>query len=138
MNKHLNLILCASLLLAVGCGGGDKPAAESKPATKAPEATAPAVQATPANLDNGKAIYDKYCFACHMTGVAGAAALTDKARWEANATKKMDLLVTHAWDGYTGNYGVLPAKGTCMDCEKSDLYDAIHYMMSQAGVKPTY
>jgi len=40
-----------------------------------------------ANLENGKVIYNKSCIACHMTGVAGAAALTNKARWDVIATK---------------------------------------------------
>jgi len=41
-----------------------------------------------ANLENGKVIYNKSCIACHMTGVAGAAALTNKARWDVIATKR--------------------------------------------------
>ncbi len=39
-------------------------------------------------------------------------------------------------NGYTGKYGVMPEKGTCMDCTEQDLYDAISYMMDKAGVEP--
>jgi len=134
MNKLLTLAACAGLLLALGCGGGEKPAE-----TTAPEVAAPAAgPAFPVNLENGKAVYDKACFACHATGVSGAAPITDKARWEAQAAKGMPTLHKHVIEGFTGTFGVLPAKGTCMDCTDQDLYDAIHYMMSQAGVQPKY
>ncbi len=89
-----------------------------------------------ANLENGKVIYDKSCIACHMTGVAGAAALTDKPRWDAIANKDIKVLHQQAIDGYQGDYGVMPAKGACADCTDQDLFDALSYMMKEAGVKP--
>lgn len=87
-----------------------------------------------ANLENGKAVYDRACIACHWKGVAGAAALEDTPRWEEIAAKGMDALLQHSIQGYTGKYGVMPEKGTCMDCSEQDMYDAINYMMNQAGV----
>ena len=87
-----------------------------------------------ANLENGKAIYNKACIACHMTGVAGAAAINNKERWEEIAAKGMKTLQSDAIKGYQGKYGVMPAKGTCADCSDQDIYDAISYMMKQAGV----
>ncbi len=87
------------------------------------------------NLANGKVIYDKACIACHWKGVAGAAALSDTPRWEANAAKGMDTLHLHSIVGFQGEYGVMPAKGTCTDCTDQDMYDAIGYMLDKAGVK---
>lgn len=87
------------------------------------------------NLENGKVIYDKACIACHWKGVAGAAALTDKARWEEIAVKGMKVLHQHSIDGFQGEYGVMPAKGTCTDCTDQDMYDAIGYMINEAGVE---
>jgi cytochrome c5 len=133
MNKLLSLTACLGLTLALGCGGGEKPAE-----TATPEVTAAAGPAFPVNLENGKRVYDKACFACHMTGVSGAAPLTDKVRWEAQAAKGMPTLHKHVIEGFTGTFGTLPAKGTCMDCTDQDLYDAIHYMLGQAGVQPKY
>jgi cytochrome c5 len=86
------------------------------------------------NLENGKVIYDKACIACHWKGVAGAAALTDKARWEANAAKGMDTLHAHSIKGFQGEFGVMPEKGTCTTCTDQDMYDAIGYMLEKAGV----
>ena len=118
MKKLLSLlfvVLFGSVLLS-SCGGESKPK-EMK-----------------VNLANGKVIYDKACIACHWKGVAGAAALDDKARWEAIAKKDMKVLHQQSIDGYQGDYGVMPAKGTCTDCTDQDMYDAIGYMMDQAGV----
>jgi len=86
------------------------------------------------NLENGKVIYNKACIACHWKGVAGAAALTDKPRWEEIGAKGMTALQKHAIEGFQGDYGVMPAKGTCTDCSDQDLYDAIGYMLNEAGV----
>ena len=86
------------------------------------------------NLENGKVIYNKACIACHWKGVAGAAALTDKPRWEAIAAKSMDTIHQHSLIGFQGEYGVMPEKGTCIDCSEQDMYDAIGYMLKEAGV----
>ncbi len=116
MKRKLSVLFGGLLLAAffVSCGGGGGKTAD---------------------LANGEAIYNKACIACHLKGVAGAAALEDKPRWEEIAAKGMTTLVEHATTGYTGKYGVMPEKGTCMDCSEQDLYDAISYMMSKAGVK---
>ncbi|MFA7331333.1 MAG: c-type cytochrome [Candidatus Delongbacteria bacterium] len=132
MKNMLSLGACLGVLFMLGCGGGDKPAETTAPAV------APAGPAYPVDLANGKLVYDKACFACHMTGVSGAAPLTDKVRWETQAAKGMPTLIKHVTEGFTGTFGTLPAKGTCMDCQEKDLYDAIHYMLSQAGVQPKY
>ncbi len=120
-----NLIALIGGLLFTGalisCGGGGGGA----------EAEA---QGMKADLANGEVVYNKACIACHMTGVAGAAALTDKVRWEEIAAKGMKTLTEDALHGYTGKYGVMPEKGTCMDCTEQDLFDAISFMMSKAGV----
>ena len=86
------------------------------------------------NIENGKVIYDKACIACHWKGVAGAAALTDTPRWEAIAAKGMDTIHQHSIKGFQGEFGVMPEKGTCTSCSDQDMYDAIGYMLKQAGV----
>ncbi len=91
--------------------------------------------ATGVNLENGKAVYDRSCMACHMTGIAGAAALTDKARWTEVASKGLDGLSKSAINGFTGEHGVMPAKGACADCSDTDIVDATAYMLNEAGVE---
>jgi len=86
------------------------------------------------NVKNGEAVYKKVCIACHMTGVAGAPALKDKERWTEIASKSMKQLHQDAINGFTGEHGVMPARGTCTDCSDQDLYDALGYMLQTAGV----
>jgi cytochrome c5 len=87
-----------------------------------------------ANLENGKKIYSNTCVACHMTGVAGAAKITDKERWEATASQGEDVVFNHALHGFQGKHGVMPEKGTCTACSEQDIYDAFHYILHEAGV----
>ena len=120
MKKQIIALLSGVLILVglISCGGGS---GDSKAMT--------------ADLANGKVVYNKACIACHLTGVAGAAALTDTPRWEENAAKGITALTISAMEGYIGKYGVMPEKGTCLDCSEQDMYDAISYMMAEAGVK---
>lgn len=86
------------------------------------------------NIDNGAVVYNKVCIACHMTGVAGAPALNNKKRWTEIAKKGMKQLHHDAINGFTGNYGVMPPRGTCTGCSDQDLYDAVAFMLQKAGV----
>ena len=107
-------------LLLVSCGGASQQK-ESKSLT--------------ADIENGKVIYEKVCIACHMTGVAGAAALTDKPRWDEMAAKGMKTLHNSVINGVPeGKYGVMLERGSCGDCSDQDLYDAVAYMLKEAGV----
>ncbi len=124
MKKILSIsaLILFSIVL-VSCGSNEDKSKTSKKA-----------QMT-VNLENGKVVYNKTCIACHMTGVAGAAAVTDKPRWEEVAVKGMDALHKSVIDGIpAGKYGVMAAKGSCVDCSDQDLYDAVGYMLKEAGV----
>ena len=132
-------LLAAGSFILTGCGdSGNKKSGEATTAKvekKAEKKAEKKVEKTfTANIENGKAVYNKVCIACHMTGVAGAAALKDKARWEEIALKDMKTLHHDAINGFTGEHGVMPPKGTCTDCSDQDLYDAVAYMLKTAGV----
>lgn len=87
------------------------------------------------DFKNGQTIYSKTCVACHMTGVAGAPGIKDKAKWEDIAKKGFDKVYQNANDGFTGENGVMPAKGGCADCTNDDIKDATAYMLKLAGVE---
>ncbi|RLD55077.1 MAG: hypothetical protein DRJ05_13555 [Bacteroidetes bacterium] len=129
MKRILTIAVVAMLtVVLISCGGSDSGSStndnESKKSAK-----------MTANIDNGKVVYEKICIACHMTGVAGAAALTDKPRWEEMAAKGMKTLHNSVISGIPeGKYGVMPEKGSCVDCSDQDLYDAVSYMLKEAGV----
>jgi len=133
MKKLFVLVFMVAMggFLLSGCGGSAQKSDKTKSAVK----TAKTEKTYVANLENGKKVYNKVCIACHMTGVAGAPALKDKARWTEIAAKGMKQLHHDAINGFTGKHGVMPPKGTCTDCSDQDLYDAVSYMLKTAGVK---
>ena len=128
MKQILGVLIVA---LIIGCGGGEKKTQET---VTPPAPTYSYMTPTQEMLDSGKATFDKFCFICHKEGVGGAAMLTDEARWTNNRTKDLEVLIQHVHDGFTGEYGTMTPKGTCMECSKDDLRDAIFYMMNEAGV----
>ena len=125
--KYLLSILMIVALIA--CGSGEKKSSEAVTPEKYTY-----ISPTQEMLASGKATFDTYCSICHKDGVGGAAQLTNKERWENNRKKDLDVLVQHVHDGFTGEFGTMTPKGTCMACSKDDLRDAIFYMMNEAGV----
>ncbi|UBM61769.1 c-type cytochrome [Candidatus Sulfidibacterium hydrothermale] len=132
MKKLFVLIFMVAMggFLLSSCGGNAQKGEKSTAAVKKAKTEKTYV----ANLENGKKVYNKVCIACHMTGVAGAPALKDKARWTEIAAKGLKQLHHDAISGFTGKYGVMPARGSCTDCSDQDLYDAVAYMLKTAGV----
>lgn len=129
-------LLAAAGFVFSSCGGNANNNSGKSTTTQSSEKNVdkPQQKSFTANIENGKAVYNKVCLACHMTGVAGAPALKDKARWEGIAKKDMNTLHLNAINGFTGKYGVMPPKGTCTDCTDQDLYDAVAYMLKTAEV----
>ena len=135
MKRLFFIIVTVALsgVLFTSCGGSGSESKVEKQTEQ--EQQAPQEEGLTADIENGKVVYNKVCIACHMTGVAGAAALDDKPRWEEMAAKGMKTLHASVVNGVTdGKYGVMPAKGSCPDCSDQDLYDGVGYMLSEAGV----
>jgi cytochrome c5 len=84
-------------------------------------ALAPLAQAA-----DGKAVYEKTCFACHGTGVANAPKLGDKAAWGPRVATGKDTLVKSV----LGGKGAMPAKGGAGDLADDDVKAAVDYMLS--------
>jgi len=133
------LFITASMVL-VSCGGSTEAPAKEAVVEEAPaaeavvEEAAPVEEAVVANYENGKAIYDKMCNACHGAGVAGAAKLDDKARWDATAAKGLETIDNNAINGYTGEFGVMPPKGGMATFTDEEVKEAVAYMLHEAGV----
>ena len=73
---------------------------------------------------SGQAVYDRFCFACHATGVAEAPLLQDAEQWAPRLEKGMDELLRTSRTGL----GAMPPMGTCMDCSDDEMVAAIHYL----------
>jgi cytochrome c5 len=78
----------------------------------------------------GQEVYNSACVACHVTGVANAPKLGDKAAWEPRAATGFDALMQSVLNGK----GAMPPKGGATTLEQADIENAVRYMLEQAGV----
>lgn len=139
MKKGIGLFILFSILSFSIISCGEEKKADTKETVKE-EVNNETVAATEEvaeisfDLEAGKATYDKFCFACHKDGIAGSPKLGDKELWGPRAEKGWETLVKHVTEGYTGDAGIMPPMGTCMDCSEEDFKNAISYMMNEAGL----
>jgi len=106
----------------------DAPTTPATPAAdKKPEVAAAQPANNAASLEEGKAVYDKTCFACHATGVAGSPKLGDKAAWEPRLAQGMDALYHTALNGK----GAMPPKGGNVTLPDDKIKAAVDYMISK-------
>ena len=117
--------------VAVAATSAEATAAPTTPAAPAAAAAGGALASGPVDLAKGKQVYSGACIACHGTGAAGAPKLTDKAAWETRAAQGVDTLVSHAIKGIRG----MPAKGGNPALSDGDINNAVHYMLSEVGIK---
>ncbi|MAT94236.1 MAG: cytochrome C [Halioglobus sp.] len=68
--------------------------------------------------------YQTSCFACHMSGAAGAPKTGDTAAWEERMAKGMDALVASVKNGLNG----MPPTGLCADCTDEEYKALIEFM----------
>lgn len=77
---------------------------------------------------SGDAVYNSYCIACHMNGVAGAPKFGHPEDWQPRVDKGMDVLLKDAMSGLRA----MPPKGLCFDCTEDELRSAIQYMIDNS------
>lgn len=138
--KKTSIALAAALaVLLAACGEQESAAPDASPATEAaaPEAAAPEAApeaAAPAVADNaqGKSVFNKTCAMCHASGAAGAPITGDKADWGPRIAQGMDVLYTHAIEGFTGEKGAMPARGGSTTLSDEEVKAAVDYMVAQA------
>ena len=81
---------------------------------------------TTAHANDGKAVYDRTCVACHASGVANAPKFGDKAAWAPRAATGRDALVASVIKGK----GAMPPKAGAADLKDDDIKAAVEYMLA--------
>ena len=74
----------------------------------------------------GKQTYERYCFTCHASGVAGAPALDDKEAWMPRLARGRDALLKSVVQGMPPG---MPPKGLCNTCTEEALLESIDYII---------
>lgn len=149
MKKLPFAVAISAALLLAACGKeapqASAPAAEAPkveaPAAEAPKAEAPAAAAAPAaeapkaeataSVD-GKSIYGKTCAMCHAAGVAGAPKPGDKEAWAPRIAQGNDTMYKHALEGFTGDHGMMPARGGNPKLTDEEVKAAVDFMVGQS------
>ena len=78
----------------------------------------------------GDAIYKKYCFACHMTGVAEAPRTGDTEAWAPRAAEGFDTLYKTVINGK----GAMPPRAGFPHLSDDELRAGIRYLLAAANV----
>ena len=76
----------------------------------------------------GEDVYNRSCFSCHASGVAGAPVPGDTDAWSPRLIKSRELLLQSVKAGMPPG---MPAMGMCMSCSDEDLTSAIDYMLTR-------
>ena len=87
------------------------------------------VSAANADSDAGKATYDKACFICHATGIAGAPKLGDTAAWAERIKQDIKVMEQRAIKGFVGKKGAMPPKGGNTTLSDDEVKAAVKYMV---------
>ncbi len=94
-------------------------------------AKAAASQVAYGGSTDGHEIYGQLCHSCHDAGVAGSPKMTDKAAWAPRVAKGIDTLIKHATEGFTGDTGVMPAKGGNPALNDAQIRATVEWMVDQ-------
>ena len=82
---------------------------------------------------SGESVYNGLCVNCH--GIAALAAMIpqtgDAAAWGPRIKKGTDVLYANAINGYTGELGMMPAKGGNPALSDEEVKAAVDYIISQ-------
>lgn len=90
-------------LLCIGCGSG----------SEAPD-------------HPGKAVYQRYCYACHQAGIADAPVLGDKQAWAPRLSKTRAELLNSVIEGMSPG---MPPRAGCGTCTDEELKAAVDFMV---------
>lgn len=128
-----SVIVAASLtVLLAACGQKESAAPAAPAAAPAASAPAPAAAAPAAANSAGSGVFNKVCSLCHAAGVGGAPKVGDKADWGPRIAQGKDVLYKHALEGFTGQKGMMPARGASAALTDDEVKAAVDYIVSKA------
>jgi cytochrome c5 len=86
-----------------------------------------------ASGDVGETVYKSLCVNCH--GIAAMASMIpqtgDAAAWEARIAKGIDALYDNAINGFTGDMGMMPPRGSNPALSDDEVKAAVDFMIGQ-------
>ena len=77
----------------------------------------------------GKAVYQRYCYACHQAGIADAPKFGDKEAWAPRLEQSRAELVDNVIRGMAPG---MPPRAGCGTCTDEELAAAVDFMVLRA------
>lgn len=77
----------------------------------------------------GEQTYNRFCFSCHASGIAGAPRTGSIEQWAPRIAKGEAVLLQTTIDGITPG---MPARGLCAQCSDEQLAEVIDFMISKS------
>jgi cytochrome c5 len=77
----------------------------------------------------GEDTYNRFCFSCHASGVAGAPRTGDVEAWAPRIAKGRELLLQSVKNGIPPG---MPPMGLCTGCSDDEISAATEYMISRS------
>jgi cytochrome c5 len=99
-----------------------------KPGAAAPAKPGAVAAAGKPGAADGKAVYDKVCFACHAQSVAGSPRLGDKAAWAPRIKTGLDTLMQSVLKGKSA----MPPRGGNPSLSDAEIRAAVEFMVGQS------
>lgn len=96
-----------------------------------------ALASTVADKSSGKArtaedIYNKFCSACHLSGILDAPKKGNLQDWEKHLARHKGSF-TDMWHSAIKGIGAMPPRGNCADCSDDEIKMTVEFM---SGLKP--
>jgi len=80
-------------------------------------------------LAQGKQIWEGTCQVCHLSGIAEAPPIGNKKAWQKRIAQGEAVLIQHAIEGFSGNFGTMPARGGNATLTDEEIALAVRYMV---------
>lgn len=136
--------LAASIVMVggiVGCSDATEPESEGfrvlvEPASteKAPPLPDSSLWETPLAdpaLESGRVVWTGTCIQCHSTGLGGAPLIGNRDLWAPRIEQGLDVLVSHATNGFYGKVGEMPARGGNPELSDDEIRLAVRFMATR-------
>ncbi|MFZ2301643.1 MAG: c-type cytochrome [Gallionella sp.] len=131
------LAVAALFAFLPGCDGKQgemaAPAAAELPGSKrVPVSNPPSLSAqspAPRDLTVGERVYRNTCSICHRIGQRGAPRLGDTENWVSRLAQGNETLYGRAINGYRGNKGSMPSRGSNAKLSDEEVKAAVDYMV---------
>lgn len=109
------------------------PDAAARTALPAPQTRNDPGPQTPApDLVTGEKVYKSTCSICHQSGLRGAPRMGKAQDWGARLAQDREVLYDHAINGYRGEKGNMPSRGSNTKLSAEEVKASVDYMIEHA------